>query len=343
MSFPAADLPPVASSAETPVAEASASRLSNRAVTTGVLLGVVSALAYTGTNIALRGMTRGGDPDWAMWVTCFKSLPGALAAWLLVGLRACRGQRALPSMPVIGWLLAVGFAVQFGGNLFFQWSLAMCGLALAVPTVFATLILTGAVLGRSWLGEAVTVRSSIAMGLLIAAIAMLGLGADGAAAELPTGPHLFAPELWVLAGIVLAGVSGVFYGVLGVIIRRSTGSEIPLVATLALISTTGVVGLGAAAVIRLGPAVLEATPGEWCLMVFAGVLNAIAFFAISGSLQRIPVVQVNLLNASQAAMCALGGVLIYHEPLTTALAFGTLLTIAGLVLMGRGSPSAARE
>lgn len=303
----------------------------------GVLLGVVSAIGYTGTNIALRGVTRDGDPDWALWVTCFKSLPGALAAWFLVALRASRGLRALPSARAIGWLLAIGFAVQIGGNLLFQWSLAMCGLALAVPTVFATLILTGAMLGRTWLGEAITVRSSIAMGLLIAAIGLLGLGAEGAAAALPAGPKGIPPVLWVLSGVALAALSGVFYGVLGVIIRRTSRGEIPLTATLALISTTGVVGLGAAAVVRLGPEILSATAGEWWLMGIAGVLNAIAFFAISGSLQRIPVVQVNLLNASQAAMCALGGVVIYGEPLSLALAGGTALTIAGLVLMSRGS------
>ena len=330
-------IPPSASGDAAAGIAPSASHGSSRVVATGVLLGVVSALAYTGTNIALRGVTRNGDPDWAMWVTCFKSLPGALVAWLLVGLRYAQGRRALPSRSEIAGLLAVGFAVQFGGNLLFQWSLAMCGLALAVPTVFATLILTGAVLGQTWLGEAVTVRSSIAMGLLIGAIAMLGLGAEGAAARLPPGPDTIAPVLWVLAGITLAGLAGVFYGTLGVIIRRSTRRNVPLPATLALISTTGVVGLGTAAIVRMGPAVLHATTAEWSLMILAGTLNAAAFFAISGSLQRIPVVQVNLLNASQAAMCALGGVLVYHEPLTVGLVGGTLLTLIGLGLMDRGN------
>jgi len=164
---------------------------------------------------------------------------------------------------------------------------------------------------------------------------MLGRGAGGAAASLPAGPDGIAPTAWVLTGIVLAALSGVFYGALGVLIRRTTRHAIPLSATLALISTTGVVGLGAAAVLRMGAGVLHASPQEWLLLLIAGTLNAVAFFAISGALQRIPVVQVNLLNASQAALCAIGGVLIYHEPLTIGLAVGTLLTMAGLALMDR--------
>jgi drug/metabolite transporter (DMT)-like permease len=305
----------------------------------GVLLGVVAAVCYTGTNIALRGVTRGGDSDWAIWVTALKSLPGALAAWILLADRAARGLPTLPSPRTTLLLLAVGLAVQAGGNLFFQWSLAMCGLALAVPTVFATLILTGATLGRVWLGESVSPRSAAAMGLLIAAIAMLGYGAEAASKALPPGPGGVLPALWVLAGVGYSAFAGVLYGALGVVIRRTTQADVPLPATLALVSTMGTLGLGIPAVALLGTEVLHSSPRESLLMFLAGTLNAIAFFAIGGALRRISVVQVNLINASQAAMCALGGVLIYRESLTAALVVGTLLTIVGLVLMDRRGPA----
>lgn len=306
-----------------------------REVLLGVLLGIFSAICYTGTNIALRGVTRDGDSDWALWVTAMKSLPSALSAWVLLGDRAVRGLPTLPSWRTILVLMAVGFAVQGGGNVLFQWSLARCGLALAVPTVFATLMLTGAVLGRVWLGESVTVRSTVAMGMLIAAIGVLSYGAEGAAAVIPRSPSELSPKVWVLSGIAFAAIAGVFYGVLGVVIRQTTRESVPLPATLAIVSSTGVLGVGVPAVFRLGPEILDATSEEWWLMVLAGVLNAVAFFAIGGSLRRIPVVQVNLLNASQAAMCAIGGVLLYREPLTAALIGGTVLTIFGLALMSR--------
>jgi drug/metabolite transporter (DMT)-like permease len=311
--------------------------LDRRRVLWGVLLGIVSAVCYTATNIALRGVTRDGDADWALCVTAMKSLPSALSAWLLLGRLRLQGRPTLPPLRTVLVLMAVGFAVQGGGNVLFQWSLARCGLASAVPTVFATLMLTGAALGRMWLGEPVTTRSAVAMGLLIAAIGILSYGAEGAAAGLPPGAAQIAPKLWVLSGIAFAAIAGVFYGVLGVVIRQTTRDSVPLPATLAIVSSTGVLGVGIPAVLRLGPEILNSTSHEWSLMILAGVLNAIAFFAIGGSLRRIPVVQVNLLNASQAAMCAIGGVLVYSEPLTLPLVGGTLLTIVGLSLMSRRS------
>ncbi|MBA3314528.1 MAG: DMT family transporter [Planctomycetota bacterium] len=332
-----ADGPPSASERAAASERARVADLAQRQVLWGVVLGIVSAICYTATNIALRGVTRDGDADWALWVTAMKSLPSALSAWVLLGGRAVGGLSTLPPLRTILILMAVGFAVQGGGNVLFQWSLARCGLALSVPTVFATLMLTGAVLGRAWLGESVTIRSTIAMGLLIGAIGILSYGAEGAAAALPAGPSDFSPKFWVLSGIAFAAIAGVFYGVLGVVIRQTTRDSVPLPATLAIVSSTGVLGVGVPAVVRLGPEILQATSQEWGLMVLAGVLNAIAFFAIGGSLRRIPVVQVNLLNASQAAMCAIGGVLVYREPLTAALIGGTLLTIVGLTLMSRRS------
>jgi drug/metabolite transporter (DMT)-like permease len=92
----------------------------------------------------------------------------------------------------------------------------------------------------------------------------------------------------------------------------------------------------------LGNSIIDSTASEWGLMILAGTLNAIAFFAIGGSLRRIPVVQVNLLNASQAAMCAIGGVLIYHEPLSASLILGTALTVFGLALMSKRPRAATR-
>jgi drug/metabolite transporter (DMT)-like permease len=244
--------------------------------------------------------------------------------------------------------MAVGFAVQGGGNVLFQWSLARCGLALSVPTVFATLMLTGALLSRTWLGESVTWISAVAMGLLIAAIGVLSFGAEGAAAALPAPAAGDSAKLWVFSGVVFAAVAGVFYGVLGVVIRQTTRVAVPLPATLAIVSSTGVLGVGIPALFRLGGSIVDSTASEWELMILAGTLNAIAFFAIGGSLRRIPVVQVNLLNASQAVMCAIGGVLIYHEPLSTSLVVGTALTVLGLALMSkrpraakRGSPPSA--
>ena len=68
-------------------------------------------------------------------------------------------------------------------------------------------------------------------------------------------------------------------------------------------------------------------------------MNAAAFFAVAGALKRIPVTFLNILNASQNAMCAIGGVLLFAEPTTWPLILGCSLTIFGILLVDRGKPA----
>ena len=49
---------------------------------------------------------------------------------------------------------------------------------------------------------------------------------------------------------------------------------------------------------------------------------------------------VNVLNTSQNAMCALAGVLLFREPLTSPLVIGCGLTIVGLLLVDSGKKPA---
>jgi len=65
-------------------------------------------------------------------------------------------------------------------------------------------------------------------------------------------------------------------------------------------------------------------------------MNAVAFFAVAGSLKRSPVTFLNILNGSQNAMCAIGGVLLFQEPLTRPLIIGCGLTIVGILLVDSG-------
>jgi drug/metabolite transporter (DMT)-like permease len=65
-------------------------------------------------------------------------------------------------------------------------------------------------------------------------------------------------------------------------------------------------------------------------MLAAGVCNTVGFTALTKSLQLTNVVYVNALNATQATLAALAGVLLFQEALSPWLAAGVLLTIAGL-------------
>jgi hypothetical protein len=75
---------------------------------------------------------------------------------------------ALAIASIIGQLL---------GNVMFQWSLGVVGIALAVPLTLGTMILSGALMGRIVLHEPVTVQMALSTVVLIGAIFVLSLGA----------------------------------------------------------------------------------------------------------------------------------------------------------------------
>ncbi len=101
------------------------------------------------------------------------------------------------------------------------------------------------------------------------------------------------------------------------------GSWLLLIVTLSRIGTDGIAATDARG---------------WWGMALAGVFNAAAFFALSNSLRRIPVVAVNLLNSTQAAMAGVAGWMIFQEPMTIELPIGVALTFIALFLMSISRP-----
>ncbi len=303
----------------------------------GLLLGLVAAAGYMAANLGLRGVADAGgtvgDVDWAIWVSANKVLPVSLAAWSLVAWRAVHGMAALPPRRLVLPLIVTGLFMQWGGNVCFQFALSRAGLAVTVPLCFATILMASAVVGRIALGDGLSFASVVAIGTMIAAIAVLTQGTLAATASTASEP----PDAWVtIIAVVAACLSGVAYGVGGVMIRRCVRGDLSHSATIVVLSTTGVLTLGGTSLLRIGPRQLLATPPDvWLQMLAAGVATALAFFAISGAYQRLTAVKVSLLNASQLAMSALAGVVIFGEPNTFWLQAGTVLTIVGLILSAR--------
>ncbi|QDT16800.1 EamA-like transporter family protein [Alienimonas californiensis] len=315
-------------------------------MTIGTLLGLCSALTYTLANAALRDLSRPDDLDWSLWVTFCKAAPVVLTAWTLVGWRTARGLPALPPRSVLPRLMAAGVLAQLGGNLMFQEALGVLGLALTVPVTFTGIILCGAGLGWFVLGEPVGVRQGVSIVLLITATAALSLAApDAAEAVLRQsliGAH--ADPLRVALAVATALGAGCAYGTLGVVIRKTGGEGVGVSGTLAPLSLAGLISLAALLGLRSGAGwqsvnPIAGTPPEAVpSLLIAGAANATAFFCIAAALHRIPVVRSNLLNASQAAMAGVVGVVWFEEPPTGWLALGITLTIAGLALLGLRKP-----
>ena len=294
----------------------------------GATLGLVSALAYTAANVFLRHVAIDCDPA---WVSCTKAVPAALVGWWLVLQGMRRGKRMMPPPELMRPLIGLAIFVQLSGNIAFQWSLGQIGLALAVPLSFGTIIVGGAMLGRIWLSEPITVRSAIAIAVLIVAVGVLGMGA---APEQQASSTATMTTPRIMLGAIAACTAGFAYAVNTTYIRAMALGVMPVATTLMVISTTGVILHGLLSLVRIGwIGMVATTPQQWIAMIGAGVFNAIAFFTLGYALQRITVLHVNLLNASQVAMAAITGVMLFGEKTSTAMFVGCVLTTIGMVLV----------
>ncbi len=293
--------------------------------------GISAALAYTWTNLLLRRAAGPTDLGWNCWATCLKAVPSALAAWGLIAYRWSQGERGLDGWRSFLWLTFNGFFMQFGGNISFQYAMNFGGVALTVPMCFCTLILSGAIGGRVFLGEAVSRRTIVAMWLLVSAILVLSQGANAAAASMRGA----ATSEDVLRAILFSGLSGLGYGFGGVSIRKAVTGTGTIASTIAPLSTIGVVGPGLIAWSAMGTDGIRAVPWSMTVnLLAAGTFNAIGFFFVGAAMARLPITRVNLINASQIAMCAVGGVVFYREPATAWIAVGTALTLMSLGILG---------
>jgi drug/metabolite transporter (DMT)-like permease len=92
--------------------------------------------------------------------------------------------------------------------------------------------------------------------------------------------------------------------------------------------------LGSLTFARSGVSIIQQTSSDdWIRLIGAGLFNLIAFVALTKALHLSSVMFVNGLNASQTAMAAVAGVLLFQEPVTIAMGAGVTLTAFGLALM----------
>jgi drug/metabolite transporter (DMT)-like permease len=300
----------------------------------GTLCGLFSAVGYTAANACLRSVS---DCD-PIWVSAVKAVPTLLLVGPWIAVQACRGRKILPERHVLV-LLSIGALIgQVIGNVVFQWSLGVIGLALAVPLTLGTIILGGALLGRTLLHEPLTLRMLASVLTLIAAITVLSLGAGEAYQSVAGGSEVERADWWLIAlGVAAAMLSGIAYSILGVVIRYGVKGRASLAITLFTVSLLGVISLGGWSHWRIGwHGMWDTAPDDFVMMVWAGVFNAVAFLALTKALQLANLVYVNALNATQATMAAIAGVLLFHEALSGELAVGVVLTIAGLLMMKQG-------
>ncbi len=295
-------------------------------------LGLVAAVGYTAANIGLRSVS---DCD-PVWVSAVKAVPTLIGVIPVLWWQMCRRHPVWPSRTVLRRLVWASLLGNFLGNVALQWSLGVIGIALAVPLVLGTIIVSGTVMGRWLLGEPVTRRTLIAVLLLTAAVCVLSLGAESAHRSVVG--HQSSQDAWweTALGVAAAMLAGTAYSILGVVIRYGVQQRTSVSVTLFVVSLVGFVSLGAAALWRSGPElVVQFSRQDYSVILLAGFFNAIAFLALTRAFQMAHMVYINAVNGSQAALAAVAGVLIFREAPTPALWAGLAMTILGLGLLDR--------
>ena len=299
-------------------------------VVAGTACCVFSAVGYTAANICMRRLTElQCDP---MWAVCIKELVAVLVVgpWLLV--RGLRGQKVLPPWRALALLMLVGLVIQLGGNLSFQWSLGVVGLAVAIPAIFGVMLTTSAAMGSIFLGERVSRRCAVAIGVLVASLMLLGLSAGAAGRSVSAS----STPLVIGAAVAAACLAGALYALLTTTIRHTVTGATRTSAVVLIVTGMGVLSLGPLSIWRLGTQrLLDTSPEQIAWMLAAGAFNLVAFLAITKGLELTTVVHANLLNASQVAMAAIAGMMIFNETLNPWLMLGVGATIVGILLIDR--------
>lgn len=300
----------------------------------GAMFGLLSSLGYTAANIGLREVSYANP----VWVALIKSLPTIALAlpWMIFALN--RGGAKLPTRNGLAMLVGGGIAGQIGGNICFQWSLDVIGLALAVPLTTGSLIITGAIMARVLLGETISPPNLVANAVMILAVCVLSLGAPDAlkAIKSTTGSGN-----WSLAmlGVLAACAPGIGYSIQNIAIRRELSNGTHIAAALFTVSTTGAIVAIVWLQATVGMVTIASSTGSATLaiMLTAGICNAAAFVALSEALRLTPIWFVYALSSSQVAMAAVCGVWLFDERLSPTLVAGSVLTMVGLVIMRANS------
>lgn len=302
----------------------------------------VAAVCYTGSSICMRQVSAlNCDPSWGV---CVKESFTVLVIGPFLIYRAFRGLPVLPPIKILFILILAGLTNQLLGNLGWQWALGIVGLAVTVPVTFGVMIVVSALFGRILLGEKVTPRSMAAIGLLLVSLILLSLGAESVGKTIAESTHASIADsgmtssntLLVVQALLFAGVAGAAYASLTIAIRHTMNAGAPQTTLMFIITGIGTITLGPISIHRQGLDALLATPWElFFWMLAAGVFNLLGFIAITKGLQLTTVLHANVLNASQVAMAAVAGILIFQESPNFWLLLGVILTVLGIILIDR--------
>jgi len=294
---------------------------------TGLLWGLLSPLGYAATYLCLRVAAVQVDPLVAAF---FRSVPLVIAAWTILLIHRQDGRASTPVWP--GWrpictLIVVGLMFNVSGNASFQLALGMAGLAVSAPITGGAMLWGSAITGWWLLREWVTPVQAVGLLLLMVALPFL-TAVGGSGTEL----------IWL--GGLAAAIAGLSFGSGNAIVRHTVlRYRTPPGMILAPITTTGLLALLGLILVRQGPLAfngLDASVIGWLLL--AGCFNVVGLVSVTRALESLPAARVGALSVLQTALASAGGIILFSEPLNSAVSIGLLLSLIGATLSQRLPP-----
>ncbi len=299
----------------------------------GLTCGFFAAACYGIANICQRFVaTERTDIAWAIFVCSFKLLPLLIMGVVGLTWAMAKGRPIRTTRKIILTMAFAGLVMQWPGNVAVQLGMSYCGLAMAIPICFAFILISGSLFGKWLLGEEISSRAVLSQGVLVLATTLLTLGAPQACDSVSGGSSMMNIAIGISASIL----SGIAFGYCGVAMREAVKDNGSICASMTSLALAGVVSCGVVSFFMM-------TPGEvngisrfsWGAILGVGGFTGIAYIFISLAFVHLSVIQCNIVNATQIALAAIGGVLVFHEPATIWLQIGTALNIVGLLSMDR--------
>ena len=182
------------------------------ATAAGAACCVVSMLGYSTTNACMKQLS--AMQSVPAWAVCVKESITVLVVgpWLLW--QVWRKKSSFPRGNTLAILVVVGLATELIGNMGVQWGYEIVGLAVMVPAYTGFILVAATILGGALLGERVSTQNLAAVGLLIFAATLLGVGsalAAGSAGVATTAAKAAAGPWLTAAAIGAAAAAGIVF------------------------------------------------------------------------------------------------------------------------------------